>query len=106
MAWETAILLLFEFACRNPTPLSFEFHGVYNTMMWSLFRADLMLCVTPHFVTPNNSTFWFEVMSLSQCCGPVFFLEIGCPSDLDSIEKREKADLRTRDRMAELVGAY
>jgi len=37
---------------------------------------------------------------------PIFFLEIGSPSDLDSIEKCEKADLRMRARMAELVGAY
>jgi len=107
MTWHKPIHLAFARAYfRNPTPSSWDFHGAYNIMMLDLFQSNESLLVSPHFVSPNNSTFWFEVTPYSQCHGPIFFLEIGSPSDLESIEKREKADLRTRARMAKLVGAY
>ena len=70
--------------------------------------AESMLLVNPHFVTSKNPTFWFEVVSISKVdrLVPVLFLEIRSPSDLEFMEKRERADLQTRARMAELVGAY
>jgi hypothetical protein len=106
MTWGAQIRLPFAAAYfRGPTPSSFEFHAGYNTLLNHLW-ADLMFLINPHFVTSKNPTFWFEVIRVvdADTFIPVFFLEVRSPSDLESMEKREKADMQTRARMAELVG--
>jgi len=106
MTWGNEIRLPFALAYfGGPTPSSFEFHPGYNTLLNHLW-ADPMFLLHPHFVTSENPTFWFEVIRALDVHTflPVFFLEVRSPSDLESMEKRERADMQTRARMAELVG--
>lgn len=108
MTWGNQIRIPFAAAYfHTPTPSSFEFHAGYNALLNHLW-ADSMFLLNPHFVTSKNPTFWFEVVRVSEDHGfiPVFFLEVRSPSDLESMEKRERADMQTRARMAQLVSTY
>jgi hypothetical protein len=82
---------------------SFDFHRPYNGIIFELFdTADYSN--NPHFLQIGvNEPFWYEVQEVDQY-RPVFFLEVQAPSALGSIAQRGKADLQTRERMAELAG--
>ena len=108
MTWGDTIRIAFALAYfRGPTvtPSWFEFNPGYNALLNSLL-ADTMLVLNPHYSTYEKPIFWFEVIDVKNVdqYGPVFFLEVRSPSDLESMEKRERADMQTRARMAELVG--
>ena len=103
MTWHIPIIISMQQAITQGS--SFDFHGPYNGIIFQLFDTE-NYCNNPHFLQIGvNEPFWYEVQEGVQD-RPVFFLEIRAPSVLDSIARREKADLQTRERMAELVGRW
>ena len=105
MPWPEKVIRQFQTIPVNP--ISSDFHGAYNKLLYTLFPPDTDFTVVPQYLKPASSkssdhiVTSFEVFLEKK---PVFILQLKKPADLDLISTRQAADVLIRERLGDLAG--